>query len=142
MSSLLKDLIKRNPQVITREEIKEVEKEITKLQLIQQEYGSIINIEDFECGIEEDLNQFKIWTESNEYFFDIVECVLPWKIQVTVDIIKDFAENMDYKAVEGTYKNVSNNRPFYLIELEGTHDSNGNPYSWGWYLDNFEEISN
>ena len=56
-----------------------------------------------------------------------------------IKIIKEFAEKMGYTIFEEVYK--KNNRPCYSIELLETSDIEGNPYSWEWYLDTGEEIS-
>ena len=57
-----------------------------------------------------------------------------------IEIIKDFAKKMGYTIQETKYEHNFNNRPCYMIELIGTLDSEGEPYSWTWYLDTKKEI--
>ena len=57
-----------------------------------------------------------------------------------IGIIKDFAKKMGYTIKETKYKHDFNNRPCYMIELIGTLDGEGEPYSWAWYLDTKEEM--
>ena len=47
---------------------------------------------------------------------------------------------MGYTTNETKYKHGFNNRLCYMIELIGTSDSEGEPYSWAWYLDTKEEV--
>lgn len=55
-----------------------------------------------------------------------------------IEIIKRFAKDMGYEIEESRYN--YHNRPCYMIELIGTSDSEGNYYSWAWYIDKEEEI--
>ena len=57
-----------------------------------------------------------------------------------IKIIKEFAEKMDYEISVHRYKAYGYGRPCKSIELIGTIDSEGNPFSWAWYLDTFEEF--
>lgn len=57
-----------------------------------------------------------------------------------IEIIKEFAKKMGYITKETKYKHAFNNRPCYMIELIGTLDGEGEPYSWAWYLDTKKEI--
>ena len=57
-------------------------------------------------------------------------------------IIRDFANKMGYEVNEYAYTTYSYNpkdtgRPAYIIELEGTSDSEGNPYCWAWFTDTY-----
>lgn len=54
-----------------------------------------------------------------------------------IEIIKDFAKKMGYTIDE--YKFEYEGRPCYGIELLETCDTEGNSYSWAWYLDTGEE---
>lgn len=55
-------------------------------------------------------------------------------------IIRKFAEQMGYGINESDYTHCFNNRPCHSIELLGTCDSEGDPYSWAWYTDTWEEF--
>lgn len=66
--------------------------------------------------------------------------IMPQEIKEKVNFIKDFAKNMGYNIYEDYYKSWINNRPAYFIELCETSDSEGNPYSWAWYTDTWDEI--
>lgn len=61
-----------------------------------------------------------------------------------IEIIKDFAKKMGYTVIESEYEYKSwhggKSRPSHWVELLQTSDVEGNPYSWGWYLDTGEEI--
>ena len=57
-----------------------------------------------------------------------------------IEIIKDFAKKMGYTIKETKYQHDFNNRPCYMIELIGTLDGEGEPYSWAWYLDTKKEV--
>ena len=65
---------------------------------------------------------------------------MPQEVKEKVNFIKDFAKNMGYDTYEDYYTVWKNNRPAYSIELGGTSDIEGNPYSWAWYTDNWEEM--
>ena len=62
------------------------------------------------------------------------------EIKQKIEIIKDFANKMDYAIKEAFYDDYFNNRPMYGIDLIGTSDSDGNPFGWAWYLDTQEEL--
>lgn len=62
------------------------------------------------------------------------------KAQERMEYIREFAKNMRYTVFEENYEHYDNNRPCHSIELVGTADSEGNPYSWAWYTDNWEEF--
>ena len=47
---------------------------------------------------------------------------------------------MGYTIKETKYQHDFNNRPCYMIELIGTLDCEGEPYSWAWYLDTKKEV--
>ena len=57
-----------------------------------------------------------------------------------VAIITDFAERMGYDTNEAFFFDPDSGRPCYEIALAGTRDTNGEEYSWTWYLDTGEEI--
>jgi len=57
-----------------------------------------------------------------------------------IAIIKDFASKMGYSINEGDYHYYGTERMAHSIELAGTEDSEGNPYSWQWFLDTGEEF--
>lgn len=64
-----------------------------------------------------------------------------------IEIIKRFATEMGYTTWEQDYitsvwKNGcrEDGRPAHIIELNETHDSEGNSYSWAWYTDTWEEM--
>lgn len=65
-----------------------------------------------------------------------------------IDAIKDFASKMDYEINEYNYTYARNwpcdkgkyGRPCYCIELIGTCDSEGDPYSWSWFVDTGTEV--
>lgn len=61
------------------------------------------------------------------------------KIKDKLNAIREFAKQMGYKIEEREYTHCDNKRPLYSIELIGTWDSEGYPYSWVWYLDTGEE---
>lgn len=54
-----------------------------------------------------------------------------------LEIIKKFAKEMGYNYFIDEYDNCENGRPMLSIELNGTSDSEGNPYSWAWYTDTY-----
>ena len=55
-------------------------------------------------------------------------------------IIREFAKAMDYEINEYDYIHCRNKRKCHSIELIGTHDSEGDAFSWAWYLDTGEQI--
>ena len=57
-----------------------------------------------------------------------------------IEIIKNFAKEMGYEIREEKYYHYKNGRPCYHIELLGTIDNEGDPYSWAWFLDTEEEM--
>lgn len=62
------------------------------------------------------------------------------KAQERMEYIREFAKNMGYTVFEANYEHCDNNRPCHSIELDGTADSEGNPYAWAWYTDTWEEF--
>ena len=60
---------------------------------------------------------------------------MPKEVKEKVNFIKDFAKNMGYDIYEDYYISYLNNRSAYSIELGGTSDGEGYPYSWAWYTD-------
>lgn len=62
------------------------------------------------------------------------------KAQERMEYIREFAKNMGYTVFEENYEHYDNNRPCHSIELVGTADSEGNSYSWAWYVDTWEEF--
>lgn len=64
-----------------------------------------------------------------------------------IEIIKRFASEMGYTTWEEDYITTicgkgrfESGRPAHIIELSKTADSEGNPYSWAWYTDTWEEM--
>lgn len=57
-----------------------------------------------------------------------------------IEIIRDFAEKMGYEVNEIEYTHCRNHRKCYSIELTGTWDGEGYPFSWSWYLDDYTEV--
>lgn len=66
-------------------------------------------------------------------------------MEKSIEIIKNFAESMGYETIEYDYTTYAryskeNNRPAHAIELIGTYDCEGEPYTWAWYTDTYTEI--
>lgn len=62
-----------------------------------------------------------------------------------IEIIKRFASEMGYTTWEedyiaSTFRGHGDDRPAHIIELSETADNEGNPYSWAWYTDTWEEM--
>lgn len=57
-----------------------------------------------------------------------------------IKIIKDFAFKMGYEVYIDEYESCRDGRPMISIELSETYDGDGNPYSWAWYTDTYEEL--
>ena len=63
-----------------------------------------------------------------------------------IKIIKKFAQDMGYTCYEedytcsNPYHRQSYKRKAHSIELSETSDSEGNPFSWAWFLDTYEEM--
>lgn len=62
---------------------------------------------------------------------------LPYK---KIEIIKQFAKDMGYKTETYYYNHYYNQKRCFEISLCGTWDSEGNPYSWAWYVETGKEV--
>ena len=62
------------------------------------------------------------------------------KVQKQLITIRRFAKEMGYKTCESNYEHPINNRQCHYIELLGTWDSDGEPFTWAWYTDTWEEV--
>ena len=71
------------------------------------------------------------------------------KVEKKVNIIREFAKKMGYTTTEEYYTVSSggwsvepkyHNTDAFYIELNGTSDSEGNPYSWAWSMVDGKEI--
>ena len=56
-----------------------------------------------------------------------------------IAIIKQFVKDMGDKLYEEKYNSCVDGRPIYTVGLSGIEDCEGNPYSWYWYTDAWEE---
>ena len=62
------------------------------------------------------------------------------KTRIRMERIKRFGIAMGYKISIFRYTHCDNSRPCVQIALEGTADSDGEPYSWAWYTDTYEPV--
>ena len=57
-----------------------------------------------------------------------------------IEIIKKFAKDMGYTIDTYYYTHCFNGKKCFGIELIGTSDAEGNPYSWAWYVETGQEV--
>lgn len=56
-----------------------------------------------------------------------------------MNAIIQFAKEMGYETYQEDYHAYDDDRPCHSIEIN-KYDSEGNPYSWVWYTDTWEEM--